>query len=735
MRRFVFLTVVALMMAVVLASPAWAETFTVDRIDDPDLSTTPTADDCTAAAANDCSLRGAITAANANAGDDTIDIGVTGTVDLTGALPNLSSNIEIKGPGADQLTVRRPATAATDFRIFNVTIGSVVSISGITISGGQATSDSGGGIQNSFGTLTVSDSTITDNSASFAGGGIQNSFGTLTVSNSTISHNSAGEGGGIDTVNNDTESQSTTITNSTISGNTSATSGGGVNNFSGRTTIKFSTITKNTANDRFGSGVASVGDNSARTEVLSTIISENTNTDVDFYSGTTNSFVSNGYNLIGDAGNDGNATGAFNQTGDQVATAADPINPMLGPLADNGGPTMTHALLTDSPAIDAGPPTDGDPIACPPPTTDQRGVSRPQGSACDIGTFELEQNAAPTVDVAAGGSCATNDRSGTINLTLDDPDGPEGSLILSAISNNTTLVPNANLTFGGSGASRTLTATAASGKTGTATVTVTVKDGAGATDTVTLTVVVDGNGSKTINGTAGADMIFGQNGNDALNGLDGNDLLCGGRGNDTFTGGDGADHFGGGQGTDTVTDFTPSQGDTKDNTEEVPEVVFLGAGHRGVEQLSHVRHTLERLHPHPVPVRSAPDRIVHASSLDAEIVQRFEQGVRVEVVPVHPPDVVVENLQRTARDHGLRHRPVDDDPASGPVVPGVAVDTAPDGRLSGDDGCRRRGRDAREDRDRIPEHLPHLGQRAEGRGVALPNGGPHDVRADADEYT
>jgi hypothetical protein len=392
MRRFVFLTVVALMMVVVLASPAWAETFTVDRSDDPNLGTTPTADDCTAAA-NDCSLRGAITAANANAGDDTIVIGVTGTVVLTGALPNLSSNIEIKGPGADQLTVRGPGTASAPpgFRIFNVTLGSVVSISGITISGGKVSPGSGGGIQ-SFGTLTVSDSTITDNFSSFGGGGILNDHGTLTVSNSTISHNRGGEGGGIENATNDTESQSTTITNSTISGNTSSTSGGGVCNFSGRTTIKFSTITKNTASDRFGSGVASTGDNSARTKVLSTIISENTNTDVDFFSGTTNSFVSNGYNLIGDAGNDGNARGAFNQTGDQVATAADPINPMLGPLADNGGPTKTHALAPDSPAIDKGVSFGT--------TTDQRGLTRPSnsptianapgGDGSDIGAFEKQ---------------------------------------------------------------------------------------------------------------------------------------------------------------------------------------------------------------------------------------------------------------------------------------------------------------------------------------------------------
>jgi hypothetical protein len=105
------------------------------------------------------------------------------------------------------------------------------------------------------------------------------------------------------------------------------------------------------------------------------------NTDVDFVGFPTNSFVSKGYNLIGD----GNATAAFDQTGDQKDT-----DPLLDPLDSYGGPTQTHRLQSDSPAIDAGPPTDGDPIACPPPSTDQRGVSRPQGAACDIGAYELQ---------------------------------------------------------------------------------------------------------------------------------------------------------------------------------------------------------------------------------------------------------------------------------------------------------------------------------------------------------
>src|SRR5829696_4326855 len=434
MRRFVFLTMVALVMAVVLASPAWAATFTVDRIDDPDLSTTPTADECTDAA-NDCSLRGAITAANANVGDDTIDIGVTGTVNLTAALPDLSTSIAIEGPGDDQLTVRRDTGG--DYRIFTVTGDTTteVSISGMTISNGNANNCggishedngtlaisgstisgntavlNGGGICiRSFpSTLTVTDSTISGNSAGIIGGGIDNgSDGSVTVTGSTISGNTvagasfgSGAGGGIHndhngplTITDSTISGNTvagasfgggegggiyntgplTITNSTISGNTARASadgsfgggegggilseifadgtttriinstisgntaagdgaiGGGVFNSRGATVIEFSTITLNTASDGAGSGVASFGDDRTGTEVLSSIISANQATDVDFVEGTTNTFLSRGYNLIGD----GNATAAFNQTGDTTGVS----DPNLGDLADNGGPT------------------------------------------------------------------------------------------------------------------------------------------------------------------------------------------------------------------------------------------------------------------------------------------------------------------------------------------------------------------------------------------------------------
>ena len=96
-------------------------------------------------------------------------------------------------------------------------------------------------------------------------------------------------------------------------------------------------------------------------------------------------------------------------------------------------------------------------------------------------------NDAPTVTVAAGGSCGTNDRSGTINLIVADVDNPAAGLTLSRASDNQALVPNANVAFAGAGANRTLTATAVSGRTGSATLTVTVSDGT-ATGTVTATV-------------------------------------------------------------------------------------------------------------------------------------------------------------------------------------------------------------------------------------------------------
>ena len=379
-------------LAVILASlPARADsTFLVDTTDD-NVSATA----CTAAA-SDCSLRGAIIAANNASGADVVEVpGGNYTLTISGAGEDasatgdldISSALTIDGAGADSTTVA--GGEGFGDRIFDNHGGASTSISALTITGGGSGFDSGGGIHNQ-GALTVSDSTISNNTATNQGGGIYNLRGTLTVNRSTISNNTAGGSGGGVFSHTDPGlvTSKTTITNSTISANTAGPNGGGgVRNYVGLTEIENSTITNNTAANGQGNGVWSYGFYiDTRTEVYSSIISandnpENTGTDVDFVgnNGPTNSFVSEGYNLIGD----GNATGAFTNSGDKVIGNDDPG---LGPLGLNApGSTQTHALEATSPALNAGAPL----TQCPAPATDQRGVDRPQEGRCDIGSFEV----------------------------------------------------------------------------------------------------------------------------------------------------------------------------------------------------------------------------------------------------------------------------------------------------------------------------------------------------------
>ena len=191
--------------------------------------------------------------------------------------------------------------------------------------------------------LTVSNCTFTNNSTDYAGGGIYNSAGNLQVSNSTFSGNSAsGNGGGIYT---EYDRAAVRITNCTFSGN-SAGSGGGIYCQGDTTVTVGNTLLKRGA----------TGEN--------------------IYNAA--HFVSRGHNLSNDAGGGDNGTGPgglLNQPGDIRNT-----NPQIAPLADNGGPTKTMALLPNSPAINAG----NDAIA---PPRDQRGYLR--NGTSDIGAFEF----------------------------------------------------------------------------------------------------------------------------------------------------------------------------------------------------------------------------------------------------------------------------------------------------------------------------------------------------------
>ena len=209
-------------------------------------------------------------------------------------------------------------------------------------------------------------------------------------------------------------------------------------------------------------------------------------------------FTSQGNNLIGKA--DG-STG-FTGPGDHVGTIASPINALLGPLANNGGPTQTHALLAGSPAIEAGNNAilaadtldlDGDLNTSEPIPFDQRGTNFPRVldsadanviQTVDIGAFELHPSIQDILNQSINENTVAN-----VGFNIGDD---TGSLIASvtATSSNTTLVPNANLVITGSGGSRNLQITPAANQTGTTTITVTVTatNGQTATDTFDLTV-------------------------------------------------------------------------------------------------------------------------------------------------------------------------------------------------------------------------------------------------------
>lgn len=228
----------------------------------------------------------------------------------------------------------------------------------------------GGGINNA-GRLSITTTTISGNTAYNGGGGIANSQ-RLTISDSTIDKNTTnGQGGGV------YNSGDVTLTNSTISGNSALDTGGGVYN-NNLLDLRNVTVTDNEAPKGQGSGVASVdpGFNDPTTYVSNTIISGNVNTDIDFQ-GESNTFKSYGGNLVGV----GSAQRAFRRKNDQNGVK----DPKLRRLAQNGGQTITHALRSNSPAVDRG----DDRLIPEKVKSDQRGSRRISGDRVDVGAYEL----------------------------------------------------------------------------------------------------------------------------------------------------------------------------------------------------------------------------------------------------------------------------------------------------------------------------------------------------------
>ena len=256
------------------------------------------------------------------------------------------------------------------------------------ITQGFSSSDNGGGINN-YGNITISNSSIQYNSTSHRGGGIFN-WGNLMLNNTTVSNNSASiYGGGI---HNDFN-KNLILNNTTIVNNHSGNYGGG---------IYFDT---------------SYGNVSLQNSIL------DGNTATSYGKDCYGNFMSNGYNLIGN-----NSDCTFNSTtGDLVGTSTNPIGPRLTPLQDNGGPTLTHALMEGSPAIDAGnsaTPGSGGNVCL---VTDQRGVSRTSGSRCDIGAYEGSVPWVPTPYVWTYTANNTTNLPGTFLCNETQPNCTNGA--------------------------------------------------------------------------------------------------------------------------------------------------------------------------------------------------------------------------------------------------------------------------------------------------------------------
>jgi hypothetical protein len=275
-----------------------------------------------------------------------------------------------EGSGSSLTIVDSTVSGSSGVGVYNTSYGSATTtILNSTLTGNYA----GGGISTSgfegFTQVTVSNSTISGNSVDGGGGGIASDYSGVSIVNSTISGNSAVSGGGIGGSNS-----GITVVNSTITGN-SAEVGGGISVANGSLHVANSTLSGNSAvsgggiyNDQFQYFSSAV-------EISNAILNAGALGENIFNNGGT--VTSDGYNLSSDDGG-----GYLTGPGDQINT-----DPLLGPLQDNGGPTLTHMPLPGSPAIDA-----GDPNFTPPPFYDQRGPCfvRVFHGRIDVGSFEWQ---------------------------------------------------------------------------------------------------------------------------------------------------------------------------------------------------------------------------------------------------------------------------------------------------------------------------------------------------------
>jgi predicted outer membrane repeat protein len=278
--------------------------------------------------------------------------------------------------------------------VFSIGSAATVELRRLAVTGGIGTwgpittppTREGGGIYVSSADLTLTEVSVSENTAA-AGGGITNRRGTVTLIDSTVSENTATQGNGGGIYNTGT----VTLSKSTLADNHSVLGGGGVYNVDGALTLSNSTVSGNTSDD-VGGGIMQISTTATLTLENSTIAGNDSSQGGAMW--VSGLFVANNSILDGfcDIPAATPTTGTNNidspfascqltVPGNQVLTAAQ-LN--LGPLQDNGGPVLTHAPQPGSFAIDAVPLVD-----CL-VATDQRGVARPQGLLCDVGSVEVQ---------------------------------------------------------------------------------------------------------------------------------------------------------------------------------------------------------------------------------------------------------------------------------------------------------------------------------------------------------
>ena len=360
----------------------------------------------------------------------------------------------------------------------------------------------GGGIFFVDTTATLTNSTVSNNTTGNAspgfvgqggfGGGIFKSGLMLSIIGSTISGNATGTsgpnggsvGGGIDN-----SSGPMNMTNSTVSGNTTSSDGGtgaGIWNANASMLLANCTIAFNHSQAPFGGPGIHHFNESSTVTLRNTIVTGNTRGGVANSPDLEGTYNSEGHNIVRNA----DGASGFTAPGDQVGTTASPLNPQLGLLADNGGPTQTHALLVGSPALDAGNNALAKDASNNTLITDQRGAGRFANASgggppatVDIGAFEFH----PFLEDVSN---KTTNEDTTLLVPFNIGDGASISSV-TALSDNQTLVPNANLSVSGSTPMRTLQIIPAANLFGTANITITVNESGGGVrnDSFMLTVV------------------------------------------------------------------------------------------------------------------------------------------------------------------------------------------------------------------------------------------------------